>query len=64
MTVRKILVGSLLLLAGGFLGFRATGGNPGGSDQNVDPTSAKDVPELLCGLSRTDGKGTGPAAKA
>jgi len=65
MTVRKILVGSLLLLAGGFLGSAQQAGIREVPIKNVDPTSGLKMYRNYCAACHgTDGKGTGPAAKA
>ncbi len=65
MPVCKILVGSLLLLAGGFLGSAQQAEIREVPIKNVDPTSGKKMYLNYCAACHgTDGKGTGPAAKA
>jgi mono/diheme cytochrome c family protein len=65
MTSCKILVGSLLLLASGFLGSAQQVKIKEVPIQNVDSSSGARMYESYCAVCHgTDGKGTGPAAKA
>jgi len=64
MTVRKIWLDRCFCLPAVFW-FRATGGNPGGSDQERRPHLRLKMYRNYCAACHgTDGKGTGPAAKA
>ena len=65
MTIRKILVGSLLLLACGFLGAAQQVKIKEVPIRNVDSSSGAKMYESYCAVCHgMDGKGTGPAAKA
>jgi len=65
MTICKILVGSLLLLAWGFPGSTQQVAIKEVPIRNVDPSSGAKMYESYCAACHgTDGKGAGPAAKA
>jgi mono/diheme cytochrome c family protein len=64
MTVRKILVGSLLLLACSFFGPAQQVKIKEVPIKNVDSSSGVKMYENYCAVCHgTDGRGTGPAAK-